>query len=142
MRRAVIVDPGLIVHANRVDDKRIPFVMADRFSIPGRFDDVRVRHVEIDIPDLVVHLRDEQHFLRTLDDVQRLRRIEQERGNAHRPAADLPGISVAAREVAIIAFLQFITRPGRQNRIVEVGDPPKCALRPAPAAGTGSGDRW
>src|SRR5258706_12761846 len=37
MRRAVIVEEGLVVEADGVDDERVALVMADRISVPGGF---------------------------------------------------------------------------------------------------------
>src|SRR5258706_12028674 len=119
--RAVIVDPGLIVHADGVDDQSIALIMADRFSVPGRFYRFGMRHIEIDMPRLVVHLRDEQHLFRALHDIKRLGGIEQEGGNAHAPTADLAGLSRAAAGDPAISL--FLTRLVPRRRVAVAYEP-------------------
>jgi hypothetical protein len=53
MGRAVIIDGRAVVQPDGVDDERIAFVMTDRFSVPGRFQMLGMRHVQIN----VAHLR-------------------------------------------------------------------------------------
>ena len=57
VRRAVIIHEGLAVLGDGVDDQRIAFVMADRLAIPGRLRVGGRRHVEIDMPGLLVARR-------------------------------------------------------------------------------------
>src|SRR5579871_6090549 len=35
VRRAIDIETGLGVQANRIDHQRVAFIMADRFSVPG-----------------------------------------------------------------------------------------------------------
>ena len=71
MGRAVIVDESLVVLTDRIDDQSVAFVMADRFAVPGRFRILRMRHIGIDVPDLLVALEDDQNLLRPLNEVER-----------------------------------------------------------------------
>ena len=53
-------------------DQRVAFVAADRFSVPGRFNIGRMRHVEIDVSELPIALLEHHDFCRRLDDVERV----------------------------------------------------------------------
>src|SRR6267142_3247184 len=89
MRRAIIVGKGPVGLANGIDDEGVAaFVMADRFSVPGRFRIGRMRHVEVDM----AHLRPGRHDGHDLvwpliDEKRRAYGIGIERRNTVRPAA-------------------------------------------------------
>ena len=56
VRRAEIVDQGLLRNPDRIDNQRVAFVMADRFSIPGRPRFLGMRHVQLDVTKLMIAL--------------------------------------------------------------------------------------
>src|SRR5215471_11809250 len=71
VRRAINIENGPGVLANRIDHQRVALVMAYRFSGPGGFRIRRMRYIEIDVPDLVAALLDHHHLLRPLQDQER-----------------------------------------------------------------------
>src|SRR6516165_3110590 len=71
VRRAIDIENGLGVLANRIDHQRVALIMAYRFSGPGGFRIRRMRHIEIDVPNLVCGLLLEKNNLRRLKDHER-----------------------------------------------------------------------
>ena len=124
VRRAIIVDEGPVVQPDRVDDQRVAFVMADRLAVPAGRRMRRMRHIQIDMPCHRILLDDHQNLFGTLDEINRDdARIDQEAGNASRPAPlprderDLSG------EHLFVGFAHLVHGPGHQNGIGEIGDP-------------------
>src|SRR5215471_9584191 len=78
--------------------------------------------IQVDVPYLLIHLRDDENFLRCLDEIDRLCGIEQKRGRTHRPAAYLPCVAGSAGEDAFVVFLERLARPRLQDRIIEIRD--------------------
>src|SRR6266852_5062446 len=82
-----------------------------------------MRHVEIDVADLmVVGLRHHNDFLGALDDEDRLKSaLEQEAGNAARPAA-LPRTETGlSGENLFVVLAQCLPHPGLKDGIGKVG---------------------
>src|ERR1700687_129647 len=105
VRRAIIVDIGLVVHADGIDDKRVAvLIMPDGFPVPGRLRIGAVRLVEGDAPHLEILPPDHQDFLRRLNEKYGMDGIEQEAGNAMRPAARAGGEADVPSEHRLIGF--------------------------------------
>src|SRR5258706_8736246 len=121
-RRQIAVDEGLVVQADGIDDERIAVVAADRFTVPGRLRIGRMRHVEIDMADLMVALPGHQNLSWALDDVNGLHAVEHEAWIPARPAALLRAKTGLAGEDIVVALAQSLTRPFLQDRICEIGD--------------------
>src|SRR5439155_21911826 len=86
--RAVIVDKGLVVEADGIDHQLVALVTADRLAIPGEFWVLRVRDVKIDVPYLLITLKNDRDLLGRLHEVDRREAaVAHEGGNARRPAA-------------------------------------------------------
>src|ERR1700680_3785335 len=69
MRCAVIVGKGPVGLANGIDDEGVAaFVMADRFSVPGRFDIGRMRHIQVDMAHFRPGLHDDRNLIWPLID--------------------------------------------------------------------------
>ena len=77
---------------------------------------------QIDSAHLMVRLPDHDHFFRTLDEKDRLNRIERKAWNADRPAARRPAEPRLSGEDAFIVFAQFLPGPGLKDRVAEIGN--------------------
>jgi hypothetical protein len=89
VRRAEIVGKGLGVHADRVDDEGVAFVMADRILRSRRVSDWGMGHVQIDVPRELFALIGDQHFLGRLNEEERAARVP-DRRNAIGPCRMSP----------------------------------------------------
>src|SRR4051794_19618244 len=79
-----------------------------------------MRPVQINMPDLVVALPDNQHFFRTLHEIDGLLWIEQEGRCAIRPAACLTRESGLACLDIGVPPPDFLTRPRQQDWCVRI----------------------
>jgi hypothetical protein len=86
MRGAIIVDEGLVVEANGIDDERIAVVVADRLSVPGEFRIGGMRRVQPDMPRFRVPGEDHRDFRGRLQDEQGAPEQQVEARNAGSPA--------------------------------------------------------
>src|SRR6266545_4977137 len=123
MRRAEIVDEGLVVEADGVDHQRVAFVVADGLAIPGWLHMGRMRHIQIDPPHIVVVLMQHPDLLGGLDEEQRLRRRQDEARNAGCPAARRARPHRLAGQHLLVGLLQRVFGKLRQIRIADVGNP-------------------
>src|SRR5262245_11031752 len=134
MRRAEIVDEALVVHSNGIDHQGVAaLVVADRLAVPGWLWIFRMRHIEIDMPNLLVAGEDDHHLLRRLDEIHRLKTIQVKRRDTRRAAARVRREGDLPREHLIVVLLHPLLNPGLQIWIAEVSDE-ECRL----LAGTGS----
>src|ERR1700730_4676616 len=77
---------------------------------------------QIDAANVTEARQDYHHFLRSLNDIHRSRhRLEQEMGNADRPTTRMQREDLLAGEDKLVAGADLVTRPGLQDRIVEIG---------------------
>src|SRR5207302_5034674 len=94
VRRAEIVDVTVLLRRkpDRVDDQRVAvLIMADGFAEPGRLYVGRMLVGEEDAAHHVVALPDHPYLFRRLDEVERLRRVEQLARDAARITPRLGG---------------------------------------------------
>src|ERR1017187_9975626 len=91
--------------------------------------------VQIDVAHHMVFLRDHEDLFRTLDNVDRLHRIEQEGGYPDRPTAHLARVTGLSGKYLLVAFSHFVSRPRLKDRAVEIANV-KCRLH-----ASGGGDR-
>src|SRR5437868_1645798 len=89
MRSLVTVNEGFGIEADRIDDQRVPFIVADRLSEPRRPDVRRMLIGEIDVANLVIGLPDHQNLIRRLHEEQRMNAMQIESRNADRPTGRL-----------------------------------------------------
>jgi hypothetical protein len=82
-----------------------------------------MRHVQVDMAHLMIHLPDHGDLFGRLQKERRLRRIQEISRNAGRPAARLARIHRLAAEYFVIRFLQFVLCKLRQVGIVEIRHP-------------------
>src|SRR5882672_9134950 len=85
--RAEIVDKGPRVQSDGIDHQPLALIMSDRFSVPGWFRIFRMRDVHVDMTHGLIALADRDHFLRRLDEENRLHNTVDSDGNSGRPAA-------------------------------------------------------
>src|SRR5580704_15531603 len=124
MRRTVIVNIGFVVEANRVDNQRTIFVMADRFSVPGGFWILRVRHVHTDMTHLLIVFRNDQHLVWRLKKIDRpIAFVDVDVGDAARPAALARRERNFSGQDLVIGLLHLFFGPGLENRIAQIGNP-------------------
>ena len=121
VRRAEMVDEGLGVLPDRIDDQRVALVMPDRFAVPGGFDFGRMGHVHIDMTDVRIFGRDDQDFLGRLDEIERPA-IQHENRSARRLAGGARRIGDLAFKDLVIVLLHDVLGPLLQIGIGEVGD--------------------
>src|SRR6266567_5064128 len=124
MRCAVIVGKGLVGLANRIDDKRIAaFVMADRFSVPGRFRILRMPHIQIDVAHLRPGLHDDRNFVWPLiDEKRRAHDVRIKGRNTGWPATFMGTVGYSAGEHLVVRLFHRRLHPVLQNRIGEIRD--------------------
>src|SRR6516165_9375388 len=124
MRRAVIVGKGPVSLANGIDDEGVAaFVMADRFSVPGRFDIGRMRHVQVDMAHLRPVLHDDHNLIwQLIDEKWRANDVGIKSRNTGWPATFMSTVGYAAGEHLVVRFFHRRFHPVLQNRIGEIGD--------------------
>src|SRR5215813_5617792 len=92
-----------------------------------------MRHVEIDMSNLLVAREDDHHLLRRLDEIHRLKPVQVKRWNTSRTAARVWCEGDLARQHLVVILLHPLLNPGLQIWIAEVGDQERWLL-----AGAGS----
>src|SRR5207302_5560052 len=113
-----IVDVGR--NADRIDDERIAiFVTADRFAEPQRLYVLRMFVGEENAAHHLIALPDHPYLLGLLDEIERLRRIEQLPWDAARIAPRLRRKRKVAFacEQFFIRFPYLLGRPGLEYRV-------------------------
>src|SRR6266705_1033770 len=96
MRSLITVNEGFGIEADRIDDQRVAFVVADRLSEPRRLDVRRMLIGEINVTNLVIGLPDHQDVLRPLHEEERMNAMQIETRNADRPTGRLGGETTLA----------------------------------------------
>jgi len=127
VRRAVIVDEAqrVVEQRNGIDDQRIAFVVADGFAVPAGLWVFRMRHIQIDVPRLIIAAPDDQNFFGRLDEKDHRRRNAAEdipRGNARRIASLPGGEGNDAGQHLVIRALHLLDHPRLENGIGEIGN--------------------
>src|SRR5258708_19671761 len=83
----------------------------------------RMLNIHVDVTDLRAQLVDDQHFLRRLNEVDRLAAsVDVQAWNACRPAAFARYVGDLAGEHVVVRLLHLLDRPGLQDRIGKIGD--------------------
>ena len=124
MRCAVIVGKGPVGLANGIDDEGVAaFVMADRFSVPGRFDIGRMRHIQVDMAHLRPVFHDDQNLIWPLiDEKWRAHDVGIKSRNTGWPATFMGTVGYSAGDNLVVRFFHRRLHPVLQNRIGEIGD--------------------
>src|SRR5580658_10298557 len=119
MRCAVIVGKGPVGLANGIYDEGVPaFVMADRFSVPGRFNVSRMRHIQVDMAHLRPGLHDDHNLIWSLIDEKWLAYdVSIERRNTGWPAPFMGTIGYSACDHFVVRFFHPRLHPVLQVRI-------------------------
>src|SRR5208282_5999540 len=104
VRRAEIIDIGLVVDADRIDHESIAFVVPDRLAGPARLDVRRMRYVQINPPPVETLLVDHDDHVCGLYEVKGVNGVEYECRHPQRDAAHLNRIAGFAGKYPFIAL--------------------------------------